>query len=73
MRELKENAAMNKIIKKGWNTLVDSLGIADATRFIVTFERGEGDSVKEIKEFWKDKSIEQIHKEILDAKRKNLI
>ncbi len=64
---------MNKIVKKGWDLLVDNLGEADATRFIVSFERGAGDSVQEIKKYWGDKKIEDIHREILEAKKKGLI
>ena len=50
-----ESVAINEIVRKGWNLLVDNMGEADATRFIVSFERGKGDSVQEIKKFWGDK------------------
>ena len=30
------------LIQEGWNTLVKKIGVAKATRFLVTFERGEG-------------------------------
>jgi hypothetical protein len=36
------------------------MGVAKATRFLVAFERGEGDSVKEIKRFWRGKSLDEI-------------
>jgi len=65
-----ESVAINEIVRKGWNLLVDNLGEADATRFIVSLERGKGDSVQEIKKFWGDKRIEEIHKEVLEAKKK---
>lgn len=42
-------------------------------RFIVSFERGKGDSVQEIRKFWGDKRVEEIHDEILEAKKKGLI
>jgi len=37
------------LIREGWKTLVKKMGVAKATRFLVAFERGEGDSVREIK------------------------
>jgi hypothetical protein len=73
MIKIEENSVMNEIVKKGWNVLVENLGIADATRFIVSFERGIGDSVQEIKKFWGEKKIEDIHAQILEAKKKGLI
>ena len=39
------------VIREGWKTLVKKMGIVKATRFLVAFERGEGDSVKEIKRY----------------------
>jgi len=39
-------------------------------RFIVSFERGKGDYVQEIKKFWGDKKIEDIHKEVFETKRR---
>lgn len=52
---------------------MENLGITDAKRFIVSFERGKDDSVQEIKKFWGDKRIEDVHAEILGAKEKGLI
>ncbi len=49
---IKKETVINKIVKKGWDILVENLGITDATRFIVSFERGKGDSVQKIKKFW---------------------
>ncbi len=36
------------VIREGWKILIDKMGVAKATRFLTAFERGEGDSVKEI-------------------------
>ena len=52
------------VIREGWDTLVKKMGIAKATRFLVAFERGEGDSVKEIKRFWQGKSLEENHRTV---------
>jgi hypothetical protein len=50
------------VVRQGWQTLVKKMGIAKATRFLVAFERGEGDSVKEIKRFWRGKSLDEIYR-----------
>ncbi|TAJ79854.1 hypothetical protein EPO44_19050 [bacterium] len=50
------------MIREGWNTLVKKMGVAKATRFLVAFERGEGNSVKEIKRFWRGKSLDEIYR-----------
>ena len=50
------------LIQEGWTTLVKKMGVAKATRFLVAFERGEGDSVKEIKRFWRGKSLNEIYR-----------
>lgn len=60
--------ADQRTIKKGWNVLVNSLGLEKATRFIVSLERGEGDSVSELRRLWRGKSARAIHQEILTAK-----
>ncbi len=58
---IKRETVINEIVKKGWDILVENLGITDATRFIVSFERGKGDSVQKINKFWGDKKLEDIH------------
>lgn len=56
------------LIRKVWKTLVKKMGVAKATRFLVAFERGEGDSVKEIKRFWRGKSLDEIYRTVKRAK-----
>ena len=56
------------LIQGGWKTLVEKMGVAKATRFLVAFERGEGDSVKEIKRFWRGKSLDEIYHMVKRAK-----
>ncbi|MCL0069190.1 hypothetical protein M1O18_01710 [Dehalococcoidia bacterium] len=55
-------------IREGWDVLVDRLGIERATQFIVLLERGKGDSVKEIAEYWGNASIEEIHTRVMEWK-----
>jgi hypothetical protein len=56
------------VIREGWNTLVKKMGAAKATRFLVAFERGEGDSVKDIKRFWRGKSLNEIYRLVKQQK-----
>lgn len=56
------------LIREGWKTLVKKMGVAKATRFLVAFERGEGDSVKEIKRFWRGKSLDEICRTVKRAR-----
>ncbi len=56
------------LIRKGWEILVQQLGINQATRFVVAIERGEGDTILDIQEYWKDATVHDIHEQIMDAK-----
>lgn len=56
------------IIREGWKTLVAKLGIQKATQFVLLLERGKGDSVKEIAEYWGDASIDEIYDKVIDWK-----
>lgn len=35
------------VIREGWRTLVKKTGVVKVARFLVAFERGEGDSVND--------------------------
>jgi hypothetical protein len=60
----------NNVIQEGWKVLVEKLGLQKATQFVVLLERGKGDSVKEIADYWGDASIEEIHNQVTDWKAK---
>jgi len=49
------------LVHEGWKLLVDHLGIQKATQFVVLLERGKGDSVKEIADYWGNATIENIY------------
>jgi len=51
----------------------NNLAIADVKEFLAVLEKCKGDSVQEIKKFWGDKKIEEMHREVLEAKKKGLI
>ena len=48
----------------GWRALVKELGYSGATKFILLYEKGEGDYTKERKELFKNITIEDIVREI---------
>ena len=48
----------------GWNVLVKSLGLVNATRFLLQYESGYGDYTKIKKQLLKGKSVRDICKEI---------
>lgn len=62
-----------EIINWGWKTLTKELGPVEAARFWMYVTRGVGDSVAEYKKMWKGKNIEEIHHEILKAKKQGEI
>jgi len=58
------------LVHEGWETLVRRLGLQKATRFVVLLERGRGDSVEEISDYWGKSRLEEIHNEIIAWKAK---
>jgi hypothetical protein len=56
------------MIREGWEILVKKMGAANATRFLVAFERGKGNTVKEIKRFWRGKSLDEIYRTVKQEK-----
>lgn len=58
------------IIQEGWKVLVAKLGLHKATQFVVLLERGKGDSVKEISDYWGDASIDEIYNRVTTWKSK---
>ncbi len=63
-------AEAQAIIQEGWKTLVNQLGIQKATQFVLLLERGQGDSVQEIIDYWGDSSIDDIHNRVMTWKAK---
>ena len=58
------------IVQEGWKVLVAKLGLQKATRFVVLLERGKGDSVKEISDYWGNASIDEIYDQVTTWKSK---
>jgi hypothetical protein len=58
----------DSIIREGWEILVERLGIQKATQFVLLLERGKGDTVKDIAEYWGNASINEIHDQVVTWK-----
>ena len=56
------------IVEQGWKVLVEQLGIQKATQFVMLLERGKGDSIQEISNYWGDASIDEIHDRVIEWK-----
>lgn len=56
------------LAREGWELLVKHLGLPRAIQFVILLERGKGDSVEEIKEYWGEASIDDIHARIMQWK-----
>ncbi len=56
----------------GWDALVKSIGLVNATRFILQYESGYGDYIKIRKGLFKGKSVSDICKEIEKFEKTNL-
>jgi len=61
----------NAIVREGWGVLVKNLGLQKATQFVVLLERGKGDSVKEIAEYWGDATIEEVYERVKEWEAKH--
>lgn len=60
----------SSIVQEGWKILVEKLGLQKATQFVISLERGKGDSVQEINDYWGDASIDEIHNAVKAWKSK---
>ncbi len=61
--------AINEVKKTGWDALVERLGAAGATLFILEYERGYGDYTEERKKIFDKKDLQEIIKEMKGKNR----
>jgi len=54
----------NAIVREGWKILVETLGLQKATQFVILLERGKGDSIQEIADYWGKASIDEIYNQV---------
>lgn len=60
------------LLREGWSILTEQLGLEKATQFVILLERGPGESVQEIAEYWGNRSIEEIHNQVVEWKNRRL-
>ncbi|MBI5416951.1 hypothetical protein HZA55_03245 [Candidatus Poribacteria bacterium] len=53
----------------GWNALIKDLGLINATKFILEYESGYGDYTQIKKQIFKNKSVNDICKEIEELEK----
>lgn len=64
---------LSEIKMVGREALVEKLGIAGATMFVMEHEKGYGDYTEERRSIFAEKSLDVIVKEIKDLKSKGMI
>jgi len=55
---------IREVKETGWNALVERLGVAGATLFVLEYEKGYGDYTEERKKIFNKKKLAEIVKEI---------
>jgi hypothetical protein len=58
------------IVREGWEILVETLGLQKATQFVILLERGKGDSIQEIVDYWGNANINEIYNQVQAWKTK---
>jgi hypothetical protein len=54
---------IEKLKTDGWKVLITTLGLAEATRFLLQYQKGSGDYIKYRKKIFKNVSVKDIVKE----------
>ena len=54
----------SSVLEEGWKLLVEELGLQKATQFVILLERGKGDSVQEICDYWGDANMDEIQNRV---------
>lgn len=64
-----ENQTINEISNKAINLLLRTLGAENTLRFLNQYSSGFGDYTKERKNYYKDKTIDQLISEIKNERK----
>ncbi len=59
--------ANDELVTRGWNALVEKLGITEATRFILQYQGGAGDYTKDRRKHLQKMTLQQL---VADIKEK---
>ena len=55
---------ISEVRETGWRALVERLGVAGATLFVLEYEKGYGDYTEERKRIFNKKKLDEIVKEM---------
>jgi len=59
--------ANDELVTRGWNALVEKLGVTEATRFLLQYQRGTGDYTKDRQKYLQKMTLQQL---VADIKEK---
>ena len=59
-----KNLTGSTLREAGWNVLVKNIGLVNAARFILQYESGYGDYTKIRKEVFKNKTVNELCREM---------
>ena len=63
---------IDQLKESGWKALVKELGPAEATRFILQYQKGDGDYLEKRKKVFKDITLDSIIEDLKNKpKRRN--
>lgn len=65
MRKTVLHLPEEEIRKEGWEVLVKRLGASGATRFLLEYQAGKGNYVKERRKLFLGKTVKELGEEIL--------
>ncbi len=54
--------------ERAWKALVKELGLADALRYLILFQPGRGNYVRERKDLLEDKSVDELFESLRSRK-----
>lgn len=61
---------LREIKEEGWEALVEKLGLAGATMFVMEHEKGYGDYTEDRRKIFDHKKLDEIVQEIKELKSK---
>jgi hypothetical protein len=70
MRKIKAILTGHELSQAGWEALVVALGPANATRFVLQYERGSGDYVKLREKLFGQKTVDELYNEMKSRKKR---
>jgi hypothetical protein len=51
-----------RLIEEGWSALVERLGLAEATRFVMLLDRRTGGALQHLQHLWSGTAVGMVHR-----------